>query len=91
MVTNRYFGYFYHFWPPAFYRLKAKLVGLSEEKVLISELQVEPWVKSGSIPNTPIAEQKKVMSQKRIENHLNFARKTDFSPAYLWESNGGIG
>jgi len=83
-VYNSYFGYFYHFWPPSFYRLKARFAGLSQDKVLISELQVEPWVKSGSIPNTPVAEQKKVMSLKRIENHLNFARETGFSPAYLW-------
>lgn len=83
-VYNRYFGYFYHFWPPSFYRIKAKLVGLSQNKILISELQVEPWVKSGSIPDTPIDEQKRAMSLKRIENHLNFARKTGFSPAYLW-------
>lgn len=84
VVYNPYFGYFYHFWPPSFYRLKAKLVGLPQNKVIISELQVEPWVKSGSIPNTPIAEQKKIMSPERIEKHLDFARQTGFSEAYLW-------
>lgn len=83
-VYNSYFGYFYHFWPPAFYRLKARLVGLPCGQAIISELQVEPWVRNGSIPNTPIEEQKEVMGLKRIENHINFARKTGFSPAYLW-------
>jgi hypothetical protein len=84
VVYNPYFGYFHHFWPPSFYRLKAKLVGLPQDKVIISELQVEPWVKSGSIPDTPIDEQKKIMSSERIEKNLDFARQTGFGKAYLW-------
>lgn len=83
-VYNPYFGYFTHFWPPSFYRLKAKLVGLEKEKVIIAELQAEPWVKGGSILDTPLEEQKKIMGTGRIKGLLDFARKTGFSPAYIW-------
>ncbi len=84
IVYNPVFGYFHHFWPPSFYRLKAKLVGLPKEKVIISELQIEPWIKNGSIIRTPLADQKKMMSAEKIEKHLDFARKTGFNEAYLW-------
>jgi hypothetical protein len=84
IVYNPYLGYFYHFWPPSFYRLKAKLVGLPREKIIIAELQAEPWAKNGSIKDMPIEEQKKIMGPQKIENLLNFARKTGFSPAYIW-------
>ncbi len=83
-VYNPYFGYFTHFFPPSFYRLKAKLVGLEKERVIISELQAEPWVKGGSILKTPLDEQKRIMGIKRIEGLFDFARKTGFSPAYIW-------
>lgn len=83
-VYNPNFGYFIHFLPPSFYRLKTKLVSLKKEKVIIAELQAEPWVKSGSILNTPLEEQKKLMGNRRIEGLLDFARKTGFSPAYIW-------
>jgi len=84
LVYNPLVGYFHHFFPPAFYRLKAALVGLSREKVIISELQVEPWVSEGSIADMPLDQQKNLMGPERIENHIDFARKTGFSPAYLW-------
>ncbi len=84
LVYSPLVGYYQHFFPPAFYRLKALLVGLPRDKVIISELQAEPWVSGGSITDMPISEQKNLMSPERVENHLNFARETGFSPAYLW-------
>lgn len=91
VVYNQYFGYFHHFYAPAFYRLKAKLVGLSRDKVMISELQAEPWLKSDSVLFTPVAEQKNVMNPERLEKNLDFARRTGFSRAYLGGRSGGIG
>ncbi len=83
VVHNPYTGYFYHFWAPASYRLKAKLVGLSLDKAIISELQAEPWLSDGAEYSAP-EEQKRMMSPERIEKQIDFATRTGFSRAYVW-------
>lgn len=83
-VYNNYFGYFRHFFAPAFYRLKAKLVGLLPEKVIISELQAEPWMPDGKESRGTLADQKNVMGLEQISKQIEFARQTGFSRAYFW-------
>lgn len=84
LVYNPTIGYFRHFWAPAFYRLKAKLVGLPLDKVMISELQTEPWLPDGTAGRGTLAEQEKVMGVKDIQKQIEFARKTGFMRAYIW-------
>lgn len=83
-VYSDYCGYFHHFFAPAFYRLKAKLFGLSSEKIIISELQAEPWMPDGKESRRSLEEQKSVMENEFIRKQIEFAKKTGFSPAYIW-------
>ena len=83
-VYNNYIGYFRHFFAPAFYRLKAKLVGLSSDKMIISELQAEPWMPDGKESRGSLEDQKSVMDNEFIEKQIEFARETGFAEAYIW-------
>jgi hypothetical protein len=83
-VYDPRFGYIRHFLAPAFYRLKAKLVGLSLEKTLISELQTEPWLPSRLDSTGDMAEEKKVMGPEDIQKQIDFARQIGFPRAYVW-------
>lgn len=83
-VYSTYFGYFRHFFAPAFYRLKAKLVGLSSDKIIISELQAEPWMPDGKESRGSLEKQKNVLGPEFIEKQIEFAHKTGFSEAYIW-------
>lgn len=83
LVYNRYIGYFQYFWAPSSYRLKAKLVGLSLDKAIISELQAEPWFGEGFEFASP-ADQKKIMPPEKMAKQIDFARQTGFPRAYVW-------
>ncbi|MFA5413030.1 MAG: beta-galactosidase [Patescibacteria group bacterium] len=83
-VYSTYFGYFRHFFAPAFYRLKAKMVGLSPEKVIISELQAEPWMPDGKESRGSLEDQKSVMDDEFIKRQIEFAQETRFFKAYIW-------
>lgn len=83
-VYSDYCGYFRHFFAPAFYRLKAKLVGLNRNNIIISELQAEPWLPDGKESRGSLEEQKEILGQEFIQKQIEFARKTGFSEAYIW-------
>jgi len=74
------YGYFI---PPAYYRIKAKLVRQPVERVIVSELQTEPWTPK-ELLKTPISQQYYSMSKKQFVNNINFAKRTGFSEIYLW-------
>jgi hypothetical protein len=74
------YGYFI---PPAFYRIKAKLVGQPVDKVIVSELQAEPWTPK-ELLQTPIKEQYRSMSIEQFNKNVEFARRTGFRDIYLW-------
>lgn len=74
-----------HDWiPAAFYRVKAKVLKLNPPEVFISELQAEPWFTSSTPLAASIEEQEKTMNPERFKKHLEYARHTGFSRAYLW-------
>jgi len=83
VTWNSFWGYFYYPIPPVHYSAKAKLVEPLVNKVIVSELQVEPWP-PGLLTATPLAEQFKSMNQERINANIDFARRTGFSEVYLW-------
>ncbi|MBI4142591.1 beta-galactosidase [Candidatus Uhrbacteria bacterium] len=70
--------------PPAFYRLKALLAGKPASRMIIAELQAEPWIPKGQLRDTPIPEQRSSMDADRLRRHAAFARATGFSEAYFW-------
>lgn len=85
IVWNKYFGYwnYKYLFPPAFYRLKARLVGLYPPGVIISELQAEPWLRE-SIDKISLEEQRRSMNVKKFKEITDFAQRTGFSQSYLW-------
>ena len=70
--------------PVWWYKLRARIVRLySKKPVFIHELQAEPW---GPRANHEMerAEQLKSMNIKQLETNINFARKTNLYPVFLW-------
>lgn len=85
VVAEWWSGYIKYggFIPPAYYRLKAWLVNKPLDKIIVSELQAEPWTPE-ELPNTSISEQFRSMSINQFKKNVAFARRTGFSEIYLW-------
>jgi hypothetical protein len=85
VTWNRWFGYFYYPITPAFYQKKATAIFPIVKKVIITELQAEPWPASNrAITDTPVDEQYKSMDIERFRSNVEFARRVGFSETYLW-------
>lgn len=74
----------YDWLPAAFYRLKARVLGIPMERFYISELQAEPWFTDEHVGDTPIEEQEKTMNTERLEKHLDYVSRIGTSRVYLW-------
>lgn len=71
--------------PASAYRLKAKLLGVSyPDHFFVSELQAEPWFDGGGVLETPLSRQYETMTKDRFLKHIEVARRTGASRAYLW-------
>lgn len=85
VVWNKYIGYFNYDWlPAAFYRFKLWLVGRSENKAFVVELQGEPWIPDKQVKNLSLAEQFKSLDFARLKKNILFAQAVGFPRAYLW-------
>jgi hypothetical protein len=86
IVHNPTIGYWSYFWMPAsFYRFKSRLNFRSWDKMLISELQTEPWYPDQKTAlTTEIDEQFKSMNPEKFENNIEYAKKMGFPKVYLW-------
>lgn len=84
VVWNKWLGYGYYPLPPAFYRLKARLWKMPLEKVVISELQAEPWTPGKPAIEVPLEEQFRAMDITRFRANIAFARETGFGDIYFW-------
>jgi len=70
--------------PPVYYWRKAKLIEFFfKKKVIIGELQAEPWCKN-LIYNCDLKEQEITMDFKKFKENIDFARKTGIDTIYLW-------
>jgi len=67
--------------PPWFYRMKEAIA--KPEKLAISELQAEPWMKAPFYEFTP-EEQLEVFSPERFRSHIKYAQKIGTDEALLW-------
>jgi hypothetical protein len=65
------------------YKIKAELVGVPPEKIIVTELQAEPWG-PGSNAILSREEKNKTMSRTQFIDTLNYAQKTGFTDLYLW-------
>jgi hypothetical protein len=86
VVHSPILGYWsYWFIPSSFYRFKARLNFQSWDKMIISELQTEPWFPNeNSVFGNSLEEQHKSMDVVRFEDHIKYAKSMGFSEAYLW-------
>ncbi len=84
VVYNKFTGYFHWPVPPAFYRIKARLVNRWPDKIINTELQAEPWSPAGNLIDVPIEKQYKSMDVEQLNKNFEFAQKTGFSEVYIW-------
>ncbi|MDO8570598.1 MAG: hypothetical protein Q7R97_03360 [Candidatus Daviesbacteria bacterium] len=86
-VQDKFIGRFDYPLKPWFYRLKAKIVknlfAPNNQKLLITELQEEPWT-TKFIAETPVAQQIKDFPLQTMKDNIIFAKKVGFPDIYLW-------
>ena len=83
VVYTPFFGYFRYPLPPQFYNYKAQFNNV--ERMIISELQLEPWVPNDrGIYNLSKKEKNKSLNLEKMKANLQFAINTNFSQVYLW-------
>lgn len=68
--------------PPAWYSLQKLVVSPWVNKLVISELQAEPWLQ-GTLPNS-VDEAYQGFTVDNLREHALFAQRTGFSEAYFW-------
>lgn len=85
IIHKEPFGYIRYPLGPSFFRAKAMLIKIfaNQERIIISELQAEPWAK-GWVLNNSVEEQYKSMSPEKFAEIIDYAQKTNFEEAYLW-------
>ena len=85
-VWNRFIGVWRYPWPPAYYYYKAKRVKEKYKlnKIIVAELQAEPWATGVNIRQMPIADQLLNYSLDDFANNLDYVRQAGFDEAYLW-------
>jgi hypothetical protein len=83
LVWNKYLGELY--WPvsPLYYTDRMNLISPVVKKVIVSELQAEPWFRR-PVAETPIDEQFAQMDEARLRGNAEFAASTGASEIYLW-------
>ncbi len=86
-VYDPHFGELPYPLQPWFYRIKSdvtrKLFAHTNQKIIISELQAEPWA-TQPITTIPIPEQIRRLSPEQMKKNVEFARQVGFDEIYLW-------
>jgi len=78
--------YLYYPLPPTFYWRKAEYIEkIFDKKVIVVELQAEPWGPK-LLYDSPPEEQEKTMNLERFQKNIEFAQKTGLDEFYLWGS-----
>ncbi len=80
---NDLFGYFVYPLTPEFYYLRASLVQGEVARVVVSELQAEPWFPEPR-ESRPVQEWYDAFTVEMLRERVDFARETGLSEAYLW-------
>ena len=85
VIYSPFFGFIHYPIPPdVFYTLKAKLLGIPKEKLMVIELQAEPWVPEGNMNQMSQAEINKSMSVDQFKANLQDSINLNFNKTYLW-------
>lgn len=83
VTWNPAFGYFIYPWPAYYYRIKAALISPFVNKILVSELQLEPWAPQG-LRSLSLEEAQQSLSLKIFSDNINKFKATGFPEAFLW-------
>lgn len=83
LIWNDLIGFMFYPLSPDFYRVKAEAAKLLTDKVIISELQAEPWFNK-PIAEYTIDEQYRSFPVRSVQDNLFFAQQTGLSEIYLW-------
>ncbi len=81
-VWHKWFGFLHYPIPPAYYTAHAKLIS-PFAKVIVTELQSEPWVTT-SLHEMPVDEQYKFFNIKEFKDLVAYAKRTGFEEFYFW-------
>src|SRR3989338_8536490 len=88
IVWNKKTGFFdYWFLPPAFYHYKAEITKFFHrnlEKVIVTELQMEPWTMDRRMVELSLTDQEKSFNLARFKDNITYVKKTGFPEVYLW-------
>ncbi len=84
IVYNSWFGFIKYPFPTFYYDIKAKLAGLSKERLMVLELQAEPWVPHGKMMYQTTEEINDTMSLDQFKANLQYAINLDFRRTYIW-------
>lgn len=86
-VHSPFLGYFTYPLPPGFYPWKEsvtrRLTGKPEQKFIVIELGLEPWLKEGLSQTSP-EEQMQFFNLKDFEDSVDYAKAAGFDTYYLW-------
>ena len=85
IVWSDIIGCFEYPIPPIFYNRRAKIVRFftETERVIVVELQAEPWGEK-SIQETGAQEQAKLMDLEKFRDIIEYARQTGLDEFYFW-------
>ncbi|MFA5184554.1 MAG: hypothetical protein WC456_03445 [Patescibacteria group bacterium] len=84
VVYNSWFGYLRFPLPVSYYRLKARLAGLSPDRLMVMELQAEPWVPQGKMTYLTSDQIDRSMSLDQFKANLQYSIDLDFRRTYIW-------
>lgn len=83
VTWNEVTGFFTYPIPAWFYRVKAALVSPLVDKVVVSELQLEPWAPYGLV-NLSLSDSYKSLNHDRFSKNLEYFKKTGLSECFVW-------
>jgi hypothetical protein len=84
VVYNRTLGFIRYPFPSVFYRLKARIAGIPDNRMMIMELQLEPWVPEGKMTYLDQRNIDKSMSINQFKANIQYAIDVDFKQIYTW-------
>ncbi|HYC34498.1 MAG TPA: hypothetical protein VEC13_02085, partial [Candidatus Paceibacterota bacterium] len=74
----------YAWLPPAFYKVRARLLGVSYEEFFIAELQAEPWLQKNDPKTATLEEISETLSLSIFKKNVSYAKKIGASRVYFW-------
>lgn len=84
VVYNSWFGFIRYPLPTAYYKIKAKIAGLIPERLMVLELQAEPWVPEGNMIYLTTNDINKSMSVDQFKANLQYSINLNFQRTYIW-------